>query len=90
MPHGTEQACVVGPKMANHFWRGSVGDYRFGAITDLILRDNAPEKNLGFRISDFGFRVVKALHQFDAVHDNNEIRNSKSQIRNVFGGPGTT
>ena len=37
MPHGTEQACVVGPKTANHFWCGSVGDYRLGAITGLIL-----------------------------------------------------
>jgi hypothetical protein len=29
-------------KNGEPFWRGSVGDYRLGAITGLILRDNAP------------------------------------------------
>jgi len=43
------EACLTAPSRlalmdqnGEPLWRGSVGDYRFGTITGLILRDNAP------------------------------------------------
>ena len=46
--------------MANHFWRGSVGDYRFGAITDLILTGQRSRKLTG-RMGETG-NVRKPPH----------------------------
>ncbi len=54
------EACLAAPSrlaLMVHCWRGSVGDYRFGAITSLILTGQRSRTTL--KIEDFRLLVVE-------------------------------
>ena len=80
------------------FWRGSVGDYRFGAITGLILVGTTLP-NLNFVLCALFFvrglefsrseSVVQVRAQKKGKRTKYKVQNQQSEIGNVFGGPGT-